>query len=82
MSELAKLRWRCRRGTLELDILLSNYLEYGYLAAGDDEKKAFLALLNLEDSVLLPLLMGDCEPAPGIQAELIAKIRGLMQASR
>ena len=82
MSELAKLRWQCRRGTLELDIMLINYLEYGYLVAGDDEKKMFLALLNLEDSLLLPLLMGDCEPTPGMQAELISKIRGLMQGSR
>lgn len=79
MNELAKIRWKCRRGTLELDIMLINYLEYGYLTAGDDEKKAFLSLLNLEDMLLFPLLMGDCEPESGIQAEVVEKIRNLMQ---
>ena len=30
MSELARLRWKCRRGMLELDLLLRDFLDSGY----------------------------------------------------
>lgn len=59
MSDLKKLRWRCRRGTLELDLLLERYLDRRYLSAGVEEKQAFLKLLELEDSELLRYLMGE-----------------------
>ena len=29
MNQLARLRWQCRRGTKELDLLLQRYLETG-----------------------------------------------------
>lgn len=77
MSERNKLRWRCRRGTLELDLLLIRYLEIAYLAAETKEKQAFLQLLELEDTVLLRYLMGEALAKEADLAELIAKIRAL-----
>jgi antitoxin CptB len=59
MNQLAKLRWQCRRGTKELDLLLQRYLETGYLVADDEEKALFVDLLKLEDDELLGVLMGD-----------------------
>lgn len=78
MDELSKLRWQCRRGTLELDVMLVKFLEHGYVSAGVEEKSAFSELLTLEDNRLLPLLMGDVEPSTKIQAELIGNIRRVM----
>jgi antitoxin CptB len=52
MSELAKLRWQCRRGTKELDLLLTRYLETRYPHADEDEKAQFIEILNLDDSEL------------------------------
>lgn len=59
MDELARLRWQCRRGSLELDLILEKYLETGYLVADDEEKARFVDLLKLDDGELLGLLMGD-----------------------
>lgn len=53
MTKLAKLRWQCRRGSLELDLLLSRYLEKQYPKASHLEKKHFEELLELDDSVIL-----------------------------
>lgn len=78
MSEnINKLRWRCRRGTLELDLILLRYLENRYLTADDQEQQTFLQLLDLEDSDLLRYLMGEQSPAAGNLAELVALMRAL-----
>lgn len=53
MDELAKLRWQCRRGSLELDLLLNRYLETRYPVAGEEEKACFVEMLKLDDSELL-----------------------------
>ncbi len=45
MQQLAKLRWQCRRGTKELDLLLQRYLDSGYLLADDEEQALFAQLL-------------------------------------
>ena len=52
MNELARLKWQCRRGTKELDLMLKQYLETGYLLADDEEKALFVELLKLEDDEL------------------------------
>ncbi len=53
MTELAKLRWQCRRGCKELDLLLTNYLEIHYPQANDKEKALFQQMLGWEDPQLL-----------------------------
>ncbi len=80
MGELNKLRWCCRRGTLELDIMLRRYLDSGYPAAADPEKNTFIRLLNLEDSELLLYLMGEQTPDSPPLALLVDKIRHLSAA--
>jgi antitoxin CptB len=58
MDQLSKLRWQCRRGTKELDLLLQRYLATAYLSADAEEKALFLELLSLEDDDLFAVLMG------------------------
>jgi antitoxin CptB len=77
MSELSKLKWQCRRGTLELDILLTRYLETCFDCANKDEQAEFISLLKLEDTVLIPYLMGDREPELASTVSLVKKISGL-----
>ena len=59
MSELARLQWQCRRGTLELDLLLENYLKNRYPVVGSVEKIRFTELLKLEDGELLAMMLRD-----------------------
>ncbi|MEQ1558112.1 MAG: succinate dehydrogenase assembly factor 2 [Methyloglobulus sp.] len=56
MDELAKLRWQCRRGCKELDLILCQYLETRYPTADAEEKAHFKALLKLDDGELLKKL--------------------------
>lgn len=77
MSELNKLRWRCRRGTLELDVILMRYVDQCYVDADSDEKSCFLRLLDLEDADLMRFLISDAKPTDTEMLCLIGRIRGL-----
>jgi len=57
-TELARLRWRCRRGMRELEFLLARYLDSDYPRAPAVEQAAFARLLELQDPVLWGLLLG------------------------
>ena len=53
----SQLYWQCRRGSLELDLLLKNYLENNYSLASEQKRQQFVELLKLEDDDLLPALL-------------------------
>ena len=75
MEQLARLRWQCRRGTKELDLLLQRYLDSGYLIADDEEKALFVELLALEDDELVGVLMGERDVETGEMKVLVEKIQ-------
>ena len=77
MNSFSKLKWRCRRGTLELDILLTRYLESAYPQADYPEKQHFIKLLDLQDPEIISYLMGDRLPEPEWLAAIVKKIRAL-----
>ncbi|WP_069469872.1 FAD assembly factor SdhE [Candidatus Marithrix sp. Canyon 246] len=52
-----KLKWRCRRGMKELDVLLTQYLEQNYDKASKKQQQAFENLLKLSDYDLYALLI-------------------------
>ncbi len=53
----SQLYWQCRRGNLELDLLLKNYLENDYPKANELERQQFVELLKLDDMDLLPAVL-------------------------
>jgi len=61
-TELKRLRWRCRRGMRELDVLMTRYLDHGWPQASEDERKVFLRLLDCEDDKLWQWFMGRERP--------------------
>jgi len=52
------LVWRCRRGTRELDLLLSAYLERAYASASPEDQARFAALLERRDTELQSIFFG------------------------
>lgn len=71
-----ELKWQCRRGMRELDVLLSRWLEESYGTAGEDDKSAFRRLLSLPDPELARyLLTGERAADPDI-ARVVEYIRG------
>lgn len=70
-----KLAWRCRRGMLELDILLSDFVQRGYDALDERQRADFARLLALPDQELLEYLLGTKQARDGDLAHVIACIR-------
>ncbi|MFA5531626.1 MAG: succinate dehydrogenase assembly factor 2 [Thiohalomonadaceae bacterium] len=77
----ARLRWRCRRGLLELDLLLDAFLNHGYACLDDNDVAAFEALLELPDPQLLRYLLGLEAPDDQGWVRVIAHIRRAALAS-
>ena len=80
MSEHARLKWLCRRGMKELDVLLEHYLEHEYPRAAEGERAAFRELLECQDPVLWDYVM-EREQAPGEETgnvirKLVSALRG------
>ena len=75
MESVPKLKWRCRRGTKELDYLLENYLHKYYQQANKDEQALFIELLGMQDSQLIWFLLGDRQPESTGLLKLVKKIR-------
>ena len=75
MAELERIRWRCRRGLLELDIVLGRFLERELDALGPAERDAFKALLELSDNDLWDLVSGRSDPGDGLQGRLVRRLR-------
>lgn len=60
---LARLRWRARRGTRELDALLGGWLDERFADADSATQQAFDELLDTQDPDLWDWIMGHA-PAP------------------
>jgi antitoxin CptB len=73
-QRLARLRWRCRRGMRELDVLLERYLEERYPSAAVREQQAFEALLEIPDPQLFAYLMKKETPAYPDWVDVIDKL--------
>jgi antitoxin CptB len=71
----SQLRWRCRRGMLELDLLLNTFVEMEYNSLTDEDVALFAILLDYQDQVLLDLLLGKMESPDNKIANLAARIR-------
>ena len=72
----SRLRWQCRRGMRELDVLLSRYLNDDYARATEPEKAAFEQILEMSDPELVGyLLKGEQAADPDVE-RLFARLRG------
>ncbi|MDH3763815.1 MAG: succinate dehydrogenase assembly factor 2 [Gammaproteobacteria bacterium] len=77
MTELSRLRWLCRRGMKELDLVMSGYLERYYLAASNEDQALFRALLDMPDPDLFGLLLGHSESDDPELERFIKILRGM-----
>lgn len=55
--ELQRVRWRCRRGLLELDIVLGRFIQQ-YPGLSTQQKLAFDGLLDMPDNELWDMISG------------------------
>ncbi len=57
-TDKARLKWACRRGMLELDVLLMPFVDQAYEHLSDEDKKTFERLLECDDPELFAWFMG------------------------
>ena len=56
MKEFERARWRCRRGLLELDIILQRFMDQHYTQLDQPALEQFERLLSLPDNDLWDLI--------------------------
>lgn len=64
-----RLRWKCRRGLLELDLVLERYLRQ------HPEDAELDALLDLPDNDLWDIISGRSERYDGKLSDIVARLR-------
>ncbi len=69
------LRWRCRRGMLELDILLNGFLDKSYKKLTVQQKNTLDQMLDYPDQLLFDLFLGHMQSSDNSVSELVQTIR-------
>ena len=75
MAEHDRIRWRCRRGLLELDLILERFLADRLAGLDAEQLRSFTELLDETDNDLFDMAMGRQEPAPRHRA-VVQMLRG------
>ena len=69
-----QLRWRCRRGMKELDLVLGSWLERRWAGADAEQRAAFERLLEEQDPEIAAWLLGRQRPADASLAALVDEL--------
>lgn len=65
---MRRLRWQCRRGLLELDVLFLQFLDARYANLDSDMREKFEALLKQPDHSILAWLQGQEQSPKELQS--------------
>jgi antitoxin CptB len=72
-----RLRWRCRRGMLENDLILARFLDARGEAISEAELAGLDRLLDLSDNELWDLVSGRQESGDPVLAPLLEALRAV-----
>ena len=78
---LSKLRWRCRRGLLENDLLLDRFFARGE-PVSEDDAQGLAALMELADNDLLDLFLGRQKPPAHLDRPEVRRVIEAVRAAR
>jgi len=76
---LSKLKWRCRRGLLENDLLIERFFEKHEAQLTVRQADAMGALMELADNDLLDLLLRRKEPEGETDTTDVKELLGLLR---
>jgi antitoxin CptB len=77
VSDLDRIRWHCRRGLLELDLILDRFNRQHLATLDAARLEEFKELLALDDNELLDLIMGRIPVAD----QRLAPVLSMLQAA-
>ncbi len=72
-----RLRWRCRRGLLELDIILERFLQQYATTMAEEELAALGELLDYPDNDLWDVVKGSSERYAPRHRSIVARLRAV-----
>jgi len=75
LSTHARIRWRCRRGMRELDLLLERFVSSALDELDEPDLRRFEALLDEPDQDILDWLWGARRPADPDTARIVAIVK-------
>jgi antitoxin CptB len=78
---LSKLRWRCRRGLLENDLLIERFFARDAAISEADERGLY-ALMDLADNDLLDLFLGRKKPDANLDRPEVRQVIEAVRAAR
>jgi antitoxin CptB len=81
MAEIDRIRWRCRRGLLELDLVLEAFVSKALSTMTEKELAEFARLLDASDNDLWDWVSARSEPADPALAELVRRLRSVRHAA-
>ena len=81
MAEIDRIRWRCRRGLLELDLVLEAFLREELNSLTAAELGEFSRLLDAADNDLWDWVSGRDEPTDPVLAGLVRRLRSVRRAA-
>jgi len=76
-TRLRRIRWRCRRGMLETDLLLARFLDARADALTEDDIANLDDLLHMTDQALWDVLSGRVDIDDPALAPFVARLRAL-----
>ncbi len=74
-AQLSKLRWRCRRGFLENDLILTRLLDRRGTNFSTEEHEQLLLLIALDDNDLWEIIAGRIDAFPAGADAMVATLR-------
>ena len=72
---IERLKWRSRRGLLELDIVFERFWNGAGAELDDAQRDLLERLLAMPDNDLLDLVMGRKEPPDGAVRSMVEKLK-------
>ena len=72
--EMSRLRWKCRRGLLELDLVLQDFVDRHLK---DEDLDALNDLLELEDNDLWDIVSGRSDRFDARHGGIVARLRAV-----
>ena len=75
-AEFRRLSWRCRRGMLELDIVLQRFMAMHFYSLSTEELATFDVLLEMPDNDFWSLLQQNVSALDVTKKTIIQKLNG------
>ena len=77
---LSKLKWRCRRGLLENDLLIERFFLRHEAGITESQARGLEVLMDLPDNDLLDLLLRRTEPDAALDRDEVREVLQLLRS--